>query len=149
MKDWTASEAYKQKRRFRKRIFSTVSAFLAFFTGLSALITSYSFFYAAYPVHEANAVQGILFMTYGALIVLGGFLVLLKRYTLLGALLVLASGFIGGPQSMAIVTRHAFGEFVVPLMLGWILSIVSCILALLSREPAPTKKAEGPLKPKA
>ena len=123
----------------RKKLFSTISSVIGVIIGVSATVKGILFVEGVYGNSLSNVGYWRIF--YGLMIVLGSLLVYTRRIVLIGAVLILVPSFLVVPEGLALYTSYDAA-----LTLGWILPIVSFVLAILSREPQAQKTPAGTVK---
>lgn len=120
------------KRLQRKKVFWAVSFIIGFVLGTFSVYAGYLFINGQIATVSVNI--GYWYIVYGLMIILGSCLILVKRFVLIGAVLISIPSFLVGPQSLGI---HVSSGLYLPLALplGWILPIVSFVFAILGRKP--------------
>jgi uncharacterized membrane protein len=126
------SASRSEKRWSRKRLFWLTSCIIGFVLGVLSVIAGYLFING--QVEKVSVNIGYWYTLYGLMILLGSFLVLIRRIVLIGAVIIVIPSFLVGPQSFGLYmpSRLYLG---LALPLGWILPVVSFVFALLGREP--------------
>jgi len=128
------------KKLPKRRRFWIISFVIGLVLGASAVVAGVLFVSArglsvnGVVVANVPVTTGYFYVLFGALMLLGSFLVFAKRMVLIGAVLILIPCILVGPQSLALYTPYGPDLYVLPLVLGWVLPIISFAFAIVSRK---------------